>query len=174
MRRWPAAVLACSLLLACDSKNDPSDEANAEPAREIPAKPAHGSPIAAEFDGFTGEDGGDGERGVKIHLYNFGDKPAVHYTLVARYFDASNTLLKVQRGTPFEKDTAFTSMAGNKYRCKPKGHLELELDGPMMQVPAEATHAELRITSVGTLGADGMTIEEWWKKGRFGDWPEEG
>ncbi len=161
------ALALSSMSLACDEKSDAAAEAKKAPQQAIPAKPVNDAPVAAEFDGFTGE----GERGMKIHLYNFGDKPAVGYMVLARYYDGAGTLLKVKPGTPFEKDTDFTSLSGNRYRCDSKGHANLELDGRALSVPAEAAKAEILVTKVSTVGSDGMTVEDWWSQESFTEWP---
>jgi hypothetical protein len=130
---------------------------------------SNGSPVAAKFVKFTGE--GE-ERGLEVLLYNSGDKPAVAYHLLVRYFDANDQLLKVKPGTPFESDTDFTSMSGNKYKCESKQNQTLELDGMLVAVPAEAVRAEVLTSMVRTLAADGNTIEDWWTQEDWSQWPE--
>jgi len=153
-------LLVLLVAVAC-GKGSGSDQ-------KIPPKPANGSPIAAEFAGFFDAKGG--ERGVKVHLYNYGDKTAAGYVLLARYYDDKDTLLKVKPGTPFEKDTAFTSLSGRRYMCKPKAHATLEVD--MLNVPPEAKRAEILVSKVDAVGADGMKVEDWWSQDQWSEWPE--
>ena len=107
-RRNMARFVVVSILalapLACGSK-----EAEDKPP-EVEVLPAatNGSPVAVEFTEFTGT----GERGMKVLAYNAGDKTAAAYFLLFRYYDASDKLLKVKPGTPFESDFGFTSMSG--------------------------------------------------------------
>lgn len=158
------ATLVLAGPLACKDKD-------AEPAKpEVKAlEPAsNGSPISAEFVKFTG----DGEeRGLEVLLYNNGDKPAAAYYFLFRYYDANDKLLKVKAGTPFEDDHGFTSMSGNKYKCEPKQNVTLEIDEILANVPPEAVRAEILATTVQTVGADGVTIEDWWSQENFNEWP---
>ncbi len=136
-------------------------------AAKVPPKPANGSPLAAEFVGF----GGSGaERTVKARLYNFGDKTAAGYVILARYYDADDKIMKVKPGTPFEKDTDFMSLSGNKYKCEPKKNATIEID--MMNVPEGAKRAELLVSKVDAVAADGMKLEDWWSQDRWSEWPE--
>jgi hypothetical protein len=145
-----------------DSKEEP-------PAvEELPAA-SNGSPVSARFVEFT--PGEAGERGMKIKLYNHGDKPAVAYFFLFRYYDANDKLLKVKPGTPFESDHGFTSMSGNSYKCEPKQNNTLEIDGPFADVPADAVRAEILASEVRTVASDGITIEDWWQQENWGQWP---
>ncbi|MFV8749645.1 hypothetical protein ACNOYE_03725 [Nannocystaceae bacterium ST9] len=161
-----ARTLVLSLVtlapLACDkqAKDEP-------PAVEVLPAPTNGSPIAAKFVEFTGE----GERGMNVLLYNSGDKTAASYFLLFRYYDASDKLLKVKPGTPFESDQGFTSMSGGRYKCEPKQNVKVEIDPVLADVPAEAVRAEVLATSVQALGADGRTIEDWWSQDNLNQWP---
>lgn len=135
---------------------------------KVLAAASNGSPIAVEFVAFQGE--GEG-RSMDVLLYNSGDKSAVAYFFLFRYYDASDKLLKVKVGTPFESDHGFTSMSGNKYKCEPKQNATLEIDGMLADVPAEAVRAEVLATQVRALAADGVLIEDWWSQDNFGEWP---
>lgn len=147
--------------LGCKDK-----DAKEEAPVEVLDAASNGSPVAAKFVKFTGE--GEG-RGMEALLYNSGDKPAVAYFLLFRYYDANDELLKVKPGTSFEKDTDFTSMSGNKYKCEPKKNTTLEIEG--ISVPADAVRAEILVTKVSTVGSDGNTIEDWWSQDDWNEWP---
>lgn len=158
--------LSLSLPLGCGQKEE---EKQVEAVKELP-KAANGSPISVELVEFVGQ--GEG-RGMKIRLYNHDDKKAaVAMMLLFRYKDASGKLLKVKVGTPFESDTDFTSVSGNKYKCEPKKNATFELDGRMLAVPAEAASVEILASSVSSLGADGSAIEDWWKQEISSEWPK--
>lgn len=159
-----ASLAVLAPLPGC-GKDDASDKA--KPVEALDAA-SNGSPVAAKFVKFTG----DGEeRGLEVLLYNSGDKPAVAYNLLFRFYDANDQLLKVKPGTPFESDTDFTSMSGNKYKCEPKQNQTLEIDGMLVAVPAEAVRAEILTSMVRTLAADGSTIEDWWTQEDWSQWP---
>ncbi len=152
--------------LGCESKQD---EKQAEAVKELP-KPINGGPISAELVEFVGE--GE-QRGMKIRLYNHDEaKTVVGMMLLFRYKDASGNLLKVKVGTPFEDDTDFTSVSGNRFKCEPKKNAVFELDGQMLAVPKDAVSAEILVSTARSLAADGNTIEDWWSQENFGDWPE--
>lgn len=158
------AALALSLPLGCGGKKD--DEKQQEEVKVIPQH-ANGSPVAVEFIEFTGE----GERGLKLRLYNHGDKTAVAMHLLFRYYDANDQLLKVKVGTPFESDTAFTSVSGRPYKCEPGKNATIEIEGGFIDAPAEAVRAEIVASSVRSLAADGNTIEDWWEQENWSEWP---
>lgn len=162
-------LLSLSLPLGC-GQGAKEDEKKVEEVKELP-KASNGSPIAVELVEFVGQ---GAERGMKIRLYNHDDKKtAVAMMLLFRYKDASGKLLKVKVGTPFESDTDFTSVSGNKYKCEPKKNATFELDGRMLAVPAEAASVEILASSVSALGADGSAIEDWWKQeGMASEWPK--
>ncbi|HVH99035.1 MAG TPA: hypothetical protein VM869_10005 [Enhygromyxa sp.] len=157
------ATLALAAPLGCKDKE-------AETPKEVKVLEAasNGSPISAELVKFTGE--GEG-RGMEVLLYNTGDKTAVAYFLLFRYYDANDKLLKVKPGTPFEADHDFTSMSGNKYKCEPKQNVTLEIEGDFIAVPPEAVRAEILASQVRSVAADGTTIEDWWSQENFGEWP---
>lgn len=159
------AGLTLALPLGCKDKE--ADKPKVEVKALEPA--SNGSPISVEFVEFTGE--GEG-RGMEVLLYNTGDKTAVAYHFLFRYYDANDKLLKVKPGTPFEGDTDFTSMSGGKYKCEPKQNNTLEIDGVIVSVPADAVRAEIYASSVRSLAADGNTIEDWWSQENFGEWPK--
>lgn len=167
-RKLPVALLlALTLPLGCGAKEE--EEKKAEEIKELP-KASNGSPISAELVEFVGE---GAERGMKIRLYNHDEaKTAVGYMLLFRYKDASGKLLKVKVGTPFESDTDFTSLSGNKYKAEPKKNGTFELDGRMLAVPPEAASVEILASSVRSLAADGSTIEDWWSQENFSEWPK--
>ncbi len=153
------AGLALSVSTGCKDKDAEKKEA---PVEVLDAA-SNGSPIAAKFVKFTGE----GEnRGMEVLLYNTGDKAAAGYTLLFRYYDASDKLLKVKPGTSFESDTDWTTMSGAKFKCEPKKNATLEIDGMAIAVPADAVRAEVLATQVGS--ADGSSI---WKQENPNDWP---
>lgn len=162
-----ALVLALALPLGCESKQD---DKKAEEVKELP-KAINGSPISAELVEFVGE----GEsRGMKVRLYNHDEsKTLVGMMLLFRYKDASGNLLKVKVGTPFESDTDFTSLSGNRFKCEPKKNATFEIDGDILAVPAEAASAEILVSTARSLAADGKTIEDWWSQENFGEWPKE-
>jgi hypothetical protein len=167
-RKLPLAIiLALSLPLGCGAKEE---EKKAEEIKELP-KASNGSPISAELVEFTGE--GD-SRGMKVRLYNHDEsKTAVGYMLLFRYKDASGNLLKVKVGTPFESDTDFTSLSGNRFKCEPKKNATFEIDGGgIVSVPADAASAEILVSTARSLAADGKTIEDWWSQENFSEWPK--
>lgn len=150
--------------LACKSEDDAAK--TPPPVEQLPAA-TNGSPVAVKFVKFTGE----GERGLEVLLYNSGDKTAVAYNFLFKYYDASDKLLKVQPGTPFEKDFGFTSMSGNKYKCESKQNATLEIDPMLAKIPPEAVRAEVLASQVRALAADGSTIEDWWSQDNWAEWP---
>jgi hypothetical protein len=158
------ASVIVTIPLGCgkDSKQEPA------PVEVLPAA-VNGSPVSVKFVEFT--DGEDGERGMKIKLYNHGDKVAVAYVFRFRYFDANDQSLKVSVGTPFESDHGFTSMSGNRYKCKPEQNNTLEIDGKLADVPAGAVRAEILASEVRTVASDGITIEDWWMQEDWSKWP---
>lgn len=162
-----AVLLALTLPLGCGPKEE--EEKKAEAVKELP-KASNGSPVSVELVEFVGE---GAERGMKLRLYNHdASKAAVGMMLLFRYKDASGKPLKVKVGTPFESDTDFTSVSGNKYECEPKKNATFELDGRMLGVPAEAATVEILASSVSSLAADGVTIEDWWSQENRSEWPK--
>jgi hypothetical protein len=161
----PPLLIGTTSISGCSDKPD----AQAKPELVVLDKAKNGSPVAVKFVKFGGE--GEG-RSVEALLHNTGDKSAVGYTFVLRYYDASDKLLKVKVGTPFESDTDFTSMSGNKYKCPPNENQTLEMDGDILSVPAEAVRAEIVATQVRALAADGVSIDDWFSQEQpFGEWP---
>ncbi len=150
------SILLAFLALGCGGDSN----------QKIPPKPINGSPVAAEFVKFIKGKRGDG---VRVHLYNFGDKTAVAYVIVFRYYDEAGNLLKVKPGTPFEKDTDFMSLSGRSYKCGAKKHATIDVD--MLNVPKEAKRAEALVTKVRST-PDGMKIEDWWSQENWSEWPE--
>ncbi|NVB40524.1 hypothetical protein G6O69_21970 [Pseudenhygromyxa sp. WMMC2535] len=163
LKKTLGAVFTTLVLFACkgEASKDAKADAKAEPL-PIPPKPSNGAPVAAEFVKFVGE--GEG-RGVELHLYNFDDKPALGYVVLARYY-AGDELLEVKAGTPFASDSDFTSLAGAKYECEPKAHATVELDGRALSVPATATRAEVLVSKVDTTGGETLWSQENWS-----EWP---
>lgn len=160
------ALLALALPLGCGKKE--ADKPAEEQVKVLP-EASNGSPVSVELIEFTGE--GE-ERGMKVRLYNHGDKTAAGMMLLFRYYDGADKLLKVKPGTPFEDDTDFTSVSGGRYKVEPKKNASFEIDGRMVAVPAEAKRVEILASQVRALAADGNTIEDWWSQENFSDWPE--
>jgi hypothetical protein len=161
-----ALLLALTLPPGCGPKEE---EKKAEEIKELP-KATNGSPISVELVELVGE---GAERGMKVRLYNHdASKTAVAMMLLFRYKDASGKPLKVKAGTPFESDIDFTSVSGNKYKCEPKKNGTFELDGRMLGVPAEAATVEILASSVSSLAADGVAIEDWWSQESRSEWPK--
>jgi hypothetical protein len=162
-----ALLLALTLPTGCGAKQE--EEKKVEAVKELP-KASNGSPVSVELVELVGD---GAERGMKVRLYNHDEsKTAAAMMLLFRYKDASGNPLKVKVGTPFEADTDFTSVSGNKYKCEPKKNATFELDGRMLGVPAEAATVEILASSVSTLAADGVTIEDWWSQERASEWPK--
>jgi hypothetical protein len=157
------ATLALTGPIACKDKE--ADKPKAEVKVLDPA--SNGSPVSVELVKLT--DGDD--RGMDVLLYNSGDKTAVAYFFLFRYYDANDKLLKVKPGTPFEADHDFTSMSGNKYKCEPKQNVTIEIDPMLVEVPAEAVRVEILASQVRALAADGVAIEDWWSQDNWGEWP---
>lgn len=160
------ATLTLATVPGCDDKKEDT------PAKEevkVLDKASNGSPVSAEFIEFIGE--GE-ERGLKIRLYNHGDKKAVGYMLLFKFYDADDKVMKVKPGTPFEKEHAFTSMSGMSFGCDPKKNTVLDVRGTMLGVPTDAKRAEVLISKVDTVG-EGLATETWFEQeGGFSDWPE--
>ena len=135
-----------------------------------PAKPASGSPMAFEVTKVT--PGADHTGAIKLRGYNFGDKTIGQYLILMRYTDAAGKPLKVKVGTPFEKDTDFWSMSGNKYKCAPKHWCDFEVDH--LDVPTDAVKAEVVAGQLTALGPDGMKFEDkpLYDTGNGMDWPK--
>lgn len=150
------ALLACAAV-AC--KGDSLD------AVEEIAAPSSGSPIAVKFIGFEGE--GEG-RGVKIKLYNHGDKKAFNYTFLLRYYDGDEAL-KIDTGPQAGRDLEFTSLGGHRHVCGAKANADIELSGRMLDVPKAATRAEVVVSKVQAI--DGETVEDWWSQDDWMEWP---
>lgn len=166
--RLVQSILIATLLtvpLACDK----GDDKKAEQKVEVLPKASNGSPVSAKLVEFIGE--GE-ERGMKLELYNHGDKTAASYVFLFRYYDGDDKLLKVKPGTPFEDDTDFTSMSGNPYKVEPGKNATVEIDGILVSVPKDAARAEVLTSRVGAIAADGNTIEDWFSQDSFSDWPE--
>ncbi|MCR9164964.1 MAG: hypothetical protein ACE37F_30525 [Nannocystaceae bacterium] len=160
------AMLTLATSVSCDDKKD---DAPAKEEVKVLEKAPNGSPVSAEFIEFTG----DGEdRGMKVRLYNHGDKKAVGYMLLFKFYDGDDKVLKVKPGTPFEDDHTFTSMSGLSFACEPKKNTVLEVRGTGMGVPADAKRAEVLVSKVDTVG-EGAAIEDWFEQdGGFSKWPE--
>lgn len=161
------ALLSFVPLTAVLGCKDEAPEKKEEEVKVLP-EASNGSPISVELVEFIGE--GE-ERGMKVRLYNKGDKTAAGLMILFRYYDGSDKLLKVKEGTPFESDSDFTSVSGGRYKCEPKKNATFELDGKMLAVPAAATRVELLASKVQAIAADGKTIEDWWSQENFSEWP---
>ena len=134
-----------------------------ESGKPPPAQPFTGAPVAFVVDSI-------GAEGVKGRAYNFSDKTVASYQFVVQYKDKDGKVLEVKPGTPFAKDFDFMSMSGRKYSAKPKSWVELEID--MLEVPPGAASAEVLVTGVGAVAADGNQIEDLWAyEGGSFDWP---
>jgi hypothetical protein len=157
MRKAICIPLWIALTAACGKSGEDS--------KAPPPPPASGSPISVEFVGFSGE--GD-DREIKASLYNHGDKPAVSYIFLARFYDAEGNRLTVKEGTAFESDTNFTSMSGNAFRCEPQKRCAIAIH--MRDIPDGAQRAELVASKVGT--ADGMKAVDWFSQEDWTEWPE--
>src|ERR1044072_3449531 len=83
-----------------------------------PPQPSTGAPIAYEAKTFKAGD--DRKGSVDLKAYNFADKDIGSHWLLFRFHDASGAVLKVQPGTPFEKDFDFMSLSGGRYTCAKK------------------------------------------------------
>lgn len=164
--------IAATLLLAgptgCDKSEGNADADKAKVEVKVIAKASNDAPVSAELVEFTGA--GD-KRGLKIRLYNHGDKTAAGVWLLFRYYDASDKLLKVKPGTPFEKDTDFTSLTGGRYQCKPKQNSTFDVDGRLVAVPADAKRVEVLVSKVSAIAADGKAVEDWWGQDKTTEWP---
>ncbi len=161
--RFPTTVVlpfVLGSLIACGSKGTSEKESTK------PAKPWNGSPVGAEFVAVTDV---EGKPALRFKLHSYTDKPAVGYTLLARFYDANNKLLKVQKGTPFEKDYDFNSIMGNKWRVDPGKSLETTV---RFRVPAGAKRADMLVTRVSTVAADGLKTEKLWSAKMTMSWPE--
>lgn len=162
------SLVLASVIVAIPLGCGKNSEKAPPPVEVLPAA-SNGSPVSVKFVEFYTDD--EGERGMKVKLYNTGDKPAVAYVFLFRYYDANDKLLKVKPGTPFESDHGFTSMSGRSYKCEPKQNNTLEIEGAFASVPAEAVRAEILTSEVRTVASDGITIEDWWTQENWGQWP---
>ena len=136
---------------ACGGGKSDGDKKSEAP----PAQPATGAPIAFIATELRAGEGFDGE--VEVKAYNFADKDLAQYMVLVRFKDASGNILKVKKGTPFEKDFGFTSMSGNKYKCAAKSWCSFTLSG--LDVPSEAKTADVIAARVTAL-ADGVSFED--------------
>lgn len=152
------SLLSMGLLVACGNKDGGTKH------NEL-TQQANGSPVAAEFLGFTGE--GE-DRQNKVHLQNFGDKKAGGYTVLMKYFDESGNVIVLKKGTAFEKEHDFTGLSGNKYSVEAKSHATIEVAG-MVAPPDNAKTAKIVLTRVDAI-SEGKIVP-WWKSETSG-WPE--
>ena len=142
------------VVAACGSK---------EASKPPPEQPFTGAPVAFVVDSLLKD-------GVKGRAYNFSDKTIASYQFVIQYKDKDGKVLKVKPGTPFEKELDFMSMSGRKHSVKPKSWVEIEID--MLEVPEGAASAEVMVTRLGAVAADGNRIEDLWEyEGGSFEWP---
>lgn len=120
-----------------------------------PEKPATGAPIAFIATDIKAGEGFDGA--VKVKGYNFADKDVAQYTVLVRFKDDGGDVLRVKKGTPFEKSFGFTSLSGNKFKCAAKSWCNLTLEG--LDVPAEARTADVIAARVTAL-KDATSFED--------------
>ena len=112
-----------------------------------PAQPSTGAPIAFEAKSFKA---GDERKGsIDVKAYNFSDQKLAQYWLLFRYHDASGAVLKVQPGTPFEKDFDFMSLSGGRYSCDPKSWCSFTIKN--LNVPANTAKVDVLARSVSAI-----------------------
>jgi hypothetical protein len=144
----------CVVVVACGGKKD---------SKPAPAKPFTGAPVAVEVTKLNKDS-------VDVDVYNFADRPVVAYWFLIRYKDADGKVLKVKPGTPFEKDSEFMTMSGNKYKTAPSSWSSFRIE--MLEPPDGAKTAEVIVRSVSAASKDGTMVEDdalWELQGM--DWP---
>lgn len=141
-KRYVLGFVLGIVVAACGGK-----KASNEPP---PPQPVTGAPIAFEAKSFKA--GKDREGSVNVKAYNFSDKKIAQYWLLFRYTDASGKVLKVKQGTPFEKDTDFMTLSGNRFKCEPKSWCSFKIDN--LEVPAQTAKVEVLARSVTALKDD--------------------
>jgi hypothetical protein len=112
-----------------------------------PPQPATGAPIAFEAKSF--KPGEDRKGSIDVKAYNFADKDIAQYWLLFRYHDAAGAVLKVQPGTPFEKDFDFMSLSGGRYTCSAKSWCSFTIKN--LNVPANTAKIEVLARSVSAV-----------------------
>jgi hypothetical protein len=135
-----------------------------------PPQPPNGAPLA--FQVVKLHPGADRDGKLDVKAYNFSDRELAGYTVAVHYTDDQGKLIKVGVGTPFEKDTAWTSMSGQGFQCKPKAWCSFDIE--MIEVPASTKKAEVALTGATALKADGFTFEDgrYWESPKgMGEWP---
>lgn len=166
LRLLPIAALSLGVSLSLSACGKSGGDAGGKP----PPAPSTGAPVAFEVVKVTpGKEGA-----LDLKGYNFSDKPIAGYGIVMRYFDAAGQVLKVNVGTPFEKDFDFWSMSGRTYTCKPKSWCSFEVDD--LEIPDGATKATVLATTVRAIAPDGVNFEEkdlWHLPGGMNKWPED-
>ncbi|HEX5062546.1 MAG TPA: hypothetical protein VFV99_24405 [Kofleriaceae bacterium] len=148
MRKLFVGFVLGIVFAACGGK-----KASNEPP---PAQPATGAPIAFEAKSFKTNGKSRGGT-VEVKAYNFSDKKLAQYWLLFRYTDATGNVLKVKQGTPFEKDTDFMTLSGNRFKCEPKSWCAFKIDN--LEVPEKTAKVEVLARSVTAL-KDGMHFED--------------
>jgi hypothetical protein len=165
-RSFVLAALVLVIPLGCGK-----DETKDEPGGvEVLPAASNGSPVSVKFLEFTGN-ARDGERGLKVLVYNGGDKTAAAYNFLFRFYDDKGRLLKIRPDTPLAADHGFATMSGKKFVCEPKQNATVAIDPMLADVPFEAVRAEILVSQVRALAGDGKTIEDWWSQENWDEWP---
>ena len=133
-----------------------------------PPQPSTGAPIAFEAKSF--KPGADRKGQVDLKAYNFSDQQIASYWLLFRYTDASGAVLKVQPGTPFEKDYDFMSLTGGRYVCNPKRWCNVTVKN--LNVPDQTAKVEVLARSVRVI-KDGKVEDKPLFELPGMDWPSE-
>jgi hypothetical protein len=128
----------------------------------LPASP-NGSPVSAEFLGFTEGD----IRYIQTRLFNTGDKVATGYVILVRFFDVDGALVPVRQGSASERPSTFMSYTGGSHRIDPGKDHRIVMEG--VEVPLDAHKAEAIVSRVDTV-SDGEPIA-WFSQPRWGQWP---
>ena len=153
---------AALALVACSKKSAPTGPP--------PAAPATGAPVVFQVTKVTPGDKHNGV--VTVNAYNFSDKSVAGYGIMYRFKDQAGTRIKLNVGTPFEKDFDSWSMQGPDMLCKPKSWCSFEIDH--LNVPVTAVNADVIAASVRAIAADGVKFEPdaiWELPDSRMDWP---
>jgi len=155
--RWLAisAVAVLGLVAsACGSKGG---------GKPPPEQPYTGAPVAVVADKINADS-------VDVRVYNFSDRSIARYVFLIQYKDKDGKVLRTKAGTSFENDFEFMSMSGRKFIAEPKSWATMTID--MLEPPAGAASAEVLASSLGAVGKDGMSIEDFWElEGGTFEWP---
>lgn len=149
-------------VVACSKKSTP--------AGPPPALAATGAPIVFQVTKVTP---GDNHNGVlTVRAYNFSEKPVAGYGIMYRFKDQAGARIKLNVGTPFEKDFESWSMQGPDMLCKPKSWCSFEIDH--LDVPVNAANADVIANLVRAIASDGIKFEPnpiWELPGSGMEWP---